>query len=299
MLKHCRFCKSDKIKFVLKKEDIHIFKCLDCGVAFLGNNLNDESIKALYGYYGRSAFSDWLSPITKGRYQKLLNSFEKYRKNNTIIDVGCGTGHFIQCATEKNWKIDGTEISDEAIKIAREKRQNVIKGDIASLDLRKEEYDIATLFELMEHAIDPEGIIKKLSYIVRPGGLVYITTPNYNSIMRRFLGNRWGIFHKEHLFYFTDKSLTALLSKYKFKIKKVRTENLSLKEISKIFKKSRPLDNAKIKKRQENLRNLTEKNILFFVSRKVINFILNVFKAGQTIYIFAEKKQPATGRIRD
>lgn len=289
LLQNCRICNSTRISLVYKTEDLFIFKCLNCKAVFLGNQLDEKTIKSLYGYYGHSTFSDRISPTTKLHYERLLDSFKRQRKNNAIIDVGCGAGHFMQCAAEKNWKIDGTEISDEAIKIARGKRQNVIKGDIASLDLEKEKYDIATLFELIEHVFDPEGMIKKLSYIVRSGGLVYMTTPNYNSITRRILGNRWGIFHKEHIFYFTPRDLAQLLNKHGFKIKSVRTENLSLREALRVFKRSDSLNTAKIYEKQENIRNLTEKNILFSALKKTINFILNIFRAGETIYITTQK----------
>ncbi len=290
LLQNCRLCNSPKIRLVLKRDDVHIFRCFDCGIVFLGNELDEKAIEDLYKYYSPTGISNYLSPVTKLSYERLLAGFEKYRKNNRLIDVGCGAGHFMQCAAEKDWRADGTEISDEAIEIARGKRQNIIKGDIASLDLEKEKYDVATLFELMEHAVNPEGIIKKLSYIIRPGGLVYMTTPNYNSITRRLLGNRWGIFHKEHIFYFTPNKLKEILNKHGFRIKSVKTENLSLREALRVFKRSDALNTARIYEKQENLRELTEKNIPFSTLKKAINFILNIFGAGETIYITAQKK---------
>ena len=117
-----------------------------------------------------------------------------------------------------------------------------------------------------------------------------MTTPNYNSIIRRISGNNWGIFHKEHLFYFTPKGLKALLDKYNFKIKKIMTKNLSLIELSRIFKGSKAMDFNKSYEGQERFRSMTETNVLFRGIKKFINLILNIFKAGDTIYIFAEKK---------
>lgn len=251
--------------------------------------LDDKSIKELYGYYKNNPLSNYLSPVTKLHYKRLLDDFERYRKNNSIIDVGCGAGYFMLCASESGWGVDGTEISCEAIKLAEEKGQKVIRGDIASIELEKEKYDVATLFEIMEHASDPDGIIRKLSWALRQEGALYITTPNYNSITRRFLGNKWGIFYKEHLFYFTIKELSSLLKKYNFKIKVIKSENLSLREVLKIFKGHWPVDEIESYKKQECLRNLAEESILCSLAKKLINFILNIFKAGDTIYILAEK----------
>jgi len=288
ILKQCRLCRSDKINLLLEREDISIFKCLDCGIVFLGNEMDDASMKGLYRYYGQDTFTDSLSPVTRLRYERLLDIFDRYRKNNAIIDVGCGAGHFMLSASERGWRADGTEISDEAIELSVKKEQKVIRGDIASLVIEKHRYDIATLFELMEHASDPEGIVKKIAYIVRPGGLVYITTPNYNSIARILLGRRWGIFHKEHIFYFTAENLMSLLNKYNFKIKKIRTENLSLREFLSILRYPVPLNAADVRKKQETLRGLAENSVFFSVLKRLVNYILNIFKAGDTIYIFAE-----------
>ena len=289
ILQHCRFCRSPRICSVLKRDDLCIFRCIDCGVVFLGNDLNERDIEGLYKYYSYSAFSNYLSPTTKIRYKKLLDSFEKYRKNNTIIDVGCGAGYFMLSASTKGWQVHGTEISEEAITLAEEKKQHVFKGDIASLDLEKDKYDIATLFELVEHASNPEDIIKKLSSVLRPGGLLYITTPNYNSLTRLLLRDRWNLFHKEHLFYFTDKTLKALLEKYGFRIKTMRTENISLIEILKIFKRGKSFDFTKSYETQERIRALAEKRPLFSIMKRLANFILNAFNIGDSVYIFAEK----------
>ncbi|MBU1061168.1 MAG: class I SAM-dependent methyltransferase [Candidatus Omnitrophica bacterium] len=288
-LQNCRLCNSPNIQFVLKKDDMHIFKCSRCGVVFLGNDLDTESVRNLYRYYSSDGFSNYLSPVTRLRYENLLDNFERYRKNNTIIDVGCGAGYFMLQATNRGWRVEGVEISDEAIKLAEEKGQHVIKGDIVDLDIGKGEYDVAVLTELLEHAFDPEGIIRRLTYAVRNGGTIYITTPNYNSLARRLLKDRWDWFHKEHLFYFTPEILTVLLKKYKFKIIKIRTKNISLGSFLKVFKGANSQDAYKVFERQEHIRHLTEENKLLFVIKQSINFILNIFKLGDTIYISAEK----------
>lgn len=286
-LQNCRLCGSRSIKSLFKKGDVLIFRCLDCGTVFLGNDLDEDSIKALYKYYSSSGFSNYLSPVTQLRYEKILDSFEKYRKNNALIDVGCGAGYFMLSASRRGWKADGTEISEEAIRLAAEKGQKVFKGDVSDMDLKDRTYDVAVLMELLEHASNPELIIKRLSRALRPGGLLYITTPNYNSLTRRIAGNNWGMFSKEHMFYFTAKGLSGLLRKHGFAIKGMRTENLSLIEISKIFKRRGSFNFAESYERQERLRELTEKRKLFSAMKKSVNFILNALGAGDSVYAIA------------
>lgn len=288
-LQNCRLCKSRRIKNLLKKDSALIFKCRDCGIVFLGNELNEKSIEDLYKYYSSTGFSNYLSPVTKLRYEKLLDGFEKYRKNNRLIDIGCGAGYFMLAASKKGWQVEGIEISDEAIKLSEEKGQKVFKGDVDSLDLEKNKYDVAILTELLEHARNPEAIIKRLCYILRPGGIAYLTTPNYEGLTRRLAGSRWGMFNMEHMFYFTPKILTSILKRHGFNIKKIKTENLLLIEISKLFRKTKPFDFKKGYEKQEKVRELTERNIFFSVAKKLANLILNILRLGDTIYIVAEK----------
>ena len=256
-------------------------------MVFLGNDLDEESIKGLYEYYSPTGFSNYLSPVTKIRYEKLLDSFEKYKKNNNLIDVGCGAGYFMLSASKRDWQVEGTEISDEAIKLVQEKGQRVFKGDIQDLDLENGKYDIATLFEVVEHAVNSQAMIRKLRDLVRPGGIIYITSFNYNSLTRRLLGKKWGMFHKEHVFYFTPGILASILKKNGFRVKSVKTKNLSLIEISKLFKKSSAFDFTRSYEKQEKVRKLTEEKPFFSVLKKIANFILNIFKAGDTISILA------------
>jgi hypothetical protein len=122
---------------------------------------------------------------------------------------------------------------------------------------------------------------------LRPWGANYITTPNYNCLTRRLLGNRWSWFHKEHQFYFTNKTLKTLLKKYGFKIEKMRTENLSLIEISRIFKTRSSFDFTKSYEKQERLRALAEEKLFFSIMKRLANFFLNIFGIGDTIYILA------------
>lgn len=289
-IKHCRFCKSDDVELIFEKDDIYIFKCHACSVVFLGSWLDSKAAEDLYSYYGSDKSSDFLSPVTKVHYKKLLRGFEIYRKNNAILDIGCGAGHFLSIASENGWSADGTEISDAAIELVKKKGQRVIKGDAAVLELGKEKYDVVTMFEVIEHADNPEGIMKKVSHMLRPGGVVYITTPNYNSITRRLLGDRWGIFHKEHNFYFTIKDLTLLLTRHGFVMKNTATKNLSLREVLNVFKTRGHLNNKAVFETQEHIRDLAERNIFFSILKGFINFILNISGTGETIYILAEKQ---------
>ena len=64
---------------------------------------------------------------------------------------------------------------------------------------------------------------------------------------------------------------------------------MMLREILRIFKKNKPLNDASVYQRQEAVRGLIEKNTIFSAAKAATNFILNAFGVGGTIYITAEK----------
>jgi SAM-dependent methyltransferase len=71
-----------------------------------------------------------VSPLTIDSYNKLLDGMEKYRKLNTLIDVGCGKGWFLLEARKRGWDVYGTEFSDEAIRICIAAGIEMTKGDL-------------------------------------------------------------------------------------------------------------------------------------------------------------------------
>jgi 23S rRNA U2552 (ribose-2'-O)-methylase RlmE/FtsJ len=77
------------------------------------------SDQELIDYYANYGSVDSISEITVRRYHELLDKFEAFRKNNKIIDVGCGRGHFLKVAKERGWDVHGTEFSDQLVEHGR------------------------------------------------------------------------------------------------------------------------------------------------------------------------------------
>jgi 2-polyprenyl-3-methyl-5-hydroxy-6-metoxy-1,4-benzoquinol methylase len=159
-------------------------KCMDCNFVFASSIPTIEELIAHYNTYTRD---DYLSPITIKRYHEILDGFEQYRKTNKLIDVGCGIGYFLEVAKERGWEVYGTEYSERLIGLLREKGITIHEGQLNSKNYEEDFFDVVTSFEVIEHINNPISEINQIGKLIRKGGLVYITTPNFNSLLRRRL----------------------------------------------------------------------------------------------------------------
>ena len=92
------------------------------------------------------------------------------------------------------------------------------KGSLNQGDFGDDYFDVITSFEVIEHINEPTQDLDCVKSIVRKGGLVYVTTPNFNSISRSILGSRWNVVeYPEHLCYYTPDTLSRLFKNKGFK----------------------------------------------------------------------------------
>jgi 2-polyprenyl-3-methyl-5-hydroxy-6-metoxy-1,4-benzoquinol methylase len=138
-----------------------------------------------------------------------------------IIEIGCangGTGH-LALRHGKCRSYVGIDIMPEAAEAARRRLSKVLVGDVESMDLpfAPETFDALILSEVLEHLIDPWRALDRLTALLKPGGLVFASSPNvaHHSVVRGLLAGRWelaehGVMDRTHLRWFTPKSFRAM-----------------------------------------------------------------------------------------
>lgn len=300
----CIACKSTKIKKLETYKTHYLVRCKNCHLVFAQKIPLQEELDKIYSGYSRN---DYLSPITIKRYHELLHSFKKYQHTNRIIDVGCGIGYFLECAIEQKWDAHGTEYTEKTIEICNNKGIKMQQGELNVSNYQSNMFDVVTSFEVIEHINNPLDEIMKFRKILRKNGLLYITTPNFNSLLRYFLKNNYTVInYPEHLSYYTPKSLKKLLKDNGFKIVSCQTTGISLTRLLKTKKhistsqtpktetqnksntQNKPIYIAHNTK-DETLRKKIEKNKILKVAKGFVNYMLTLFGVGDTIKIYAEK----------
>jgi len=146
-------------------------------------------------------------------------------KEFRILDVGCGTGHFLKVAQDRGWEVAGIEISSFSADQARSRHGlNVETGTLESVHPQDNFFDIVTMWDVLEHLPEPLKTLNEISRILKEGGIFSFSTINIASLNAWLQKEKWRyLIPPEHLFYFTPGSLKKILHDKKFSILSFRT----------------------------------------------------------------------------
>jgi 2-polyprenyl-3-methyl-5-hydroxy-6-metoxy-1,4-benzoquinol methylase len=282
MKKHhnCLICTSYNLQPLKEYASAHLCKCGSCGFVFSQAIPTLEELEEHYKGYGRN---DYLSPITIKRYHELLDKMEPYRKTGRLLDVGCGIGYFLDVAKERGWEVYGTEYTDEAVDICVSKGITMHKGQLDPKNYPAGYFDVITSFEVIEHINNPLLELAHFRTVLRKGGLVYVTTPNFNSLLRYRLKSAYNIIcYPEHLSYYTPKTLRNVFKISGFRTIKIETTGISLTRLKTSSGKS---DQSFISSTSddEKIRNQLEGKWYLQVAKRAINGMLTFIGKGDSL----------------
>ena len=167
----------------------------------------------------RGLFSSLYQFVKKWSLQKKTKLiFEQNGGLGSLLDVGAGTGDFLKIAKEKGWQVHGMEPNKNASKLASEKG---IELKSSLNDFAKKQFDIVTLWHVLEHIPNLEETISKLSNLVKPHGTLIIAVPNFKSYDANYYGKFWAAYDApRHLWHFSKVSIETLFSE-NFELKKI------------------------------------------------------------------------------
>ena len=225
----CALCGNRQTDRLYGKFDLFIARCAHCGLVFANPRLSKEDIWKRYSpdYFWREYLP--ALGVRDGKYS--LEHFDRrhaamleliahrVRPPASLLEVGTGAGFFIKVAERAGWRVTGIEVSEEGVTFARnELRLDVRREAAEEMNFPPGSFDVIVMFEVVEHLLDPLRALHAIRQVLRPGGLLVISTPNFNALSRFGLGKDWAVLSPaEHLYYFTEASLKNLLEKTGFK----------------------------------------------------------------------------------
>lgn len=180
----------------------------------------------------------------------------------------------------------GTEFSEKAVHICEGKGIIMYDGMVDDAPYFAEQFDVITSFEVLEHVIRPADVMMYPQKFLRKGGAFYLTTPNFNSLVRLYLKSEWDVIsktsHPEHLVYYTRRSYRRLLKKYGLKPLYVKTTGLSVSRL-----KSRKSEKKEVyisdKSTDEKLRVSMESSSLKKFLKNMANAFLSFMGIGDSL----------------
>lgn len=278
----CFLCNSGHLKTLDRYAQQGLLQCKSCDFVFCSGIPTTEELIRHYNTYPRH---DSISPITIKRYKELISSFSSFRKTGNWIDVGCGNGHLLSVAAECQWNTYGTEFTDDAVEICRKKNIRMHQGVLDPSNYPPGSFDVVTFIEVLEHINNPREELQKFHQLLRPGGVLYMTTPNFNSLSRRMLKEKWNIIeYPEHLAYYTPKTIDQLLRAEGFQKVSLITSGFSPSRVG-VYNQDGNTPAESPKAKEEHLREMMEERKILQLAKKMINGTLNSFGLGDTIKV--------------
>lgn len=243
----CDFCKNTA---ALTKYDLgahRIVKCQGCGLMRLSPMPTLDDTKQVYAdisYFQNPGFYEVAKGNLYGYVDYIAERMNKlrgyrpiaeflYKRHGSqvaglprILDVGCGLGYFLDVAQDVGFGVTGIEFNPGAIRQMKEKYAfPVYEGSLHSIPASAGQFDVITMFDVIEHLHDPFGDMKKMFELLQPGGGVAITTMDSESFSSRLLGMRLEDFRRirEHLYFFSRESLTKVLESAGFRVYAIKS----------------------------------------------------------------------------
>ncbi len=201
-----------------------IQRCPDCGFGWTEPPLRDEEIKQHYPptYLGDSRRT--VEEFLAGRLQQSrswkkevekVDLVQRFVSGGRILDVGCGDGKFLWALDARRWDRAGVEFSEDTVRLVNRKIDDLklIEGDIFSPELPEGSFDVVTFWHVLEHLPRPQQVLERVQRLLAPGGRVFISLPNFDSLQARLFRRYWYAFDDvpRHLYHFAPLPLERLL----------------------------------------------------------------------------------------
>jgi len=233
-LNQCPVCGSSEIKpqlkaqdFLVSREYFEIYSCKKCQVRFTNPRPDELSLGKYYESDEYISHTNQGTSLVNSLYKiarnftlrKKLKLINKFSGNKRLLDVGCGTGHFISYCQQCKWQVSGVEPNASARNMARQNSQCTIYADITSIQGQK--FDVITLWHVLEHLPDLDKTITSLKKLLEPKGIIIVAVPNYTAYEEKVFLEYWAAYDvPRHLYHFNKMAMDKLTTKHGLKIEK-------------------------------------------------------------------------------
>jgi 2-polyprenyl-3-methyl-5-hydroxy-6-metoxy-1,4-benzoquinol methylase len=236
----CPVCENKNLRdvmvckdFTVSHQSFSILECATCSTRFTQHVPAQESIGPYYQSEAYISHSD----TSKGLISKLYKLARRYTlqkkaknvkrvsglENGKLLDIGCGTGAFLHAMQTAGWQVTGLEPDSGARSLAFQLHGLQVQDSQQLYSLPSGEYDVITLWHVLEHIHDLHEYMQQIVRLLKPNGTVIIAVPNYTCKDAQHYQGFWAAYDvPRHLYHFTPKSMAHLAGTHSLKVQAIQ-----------------------------------------------------------------------------
>jgi len=231
----CPLCGSSQVQeavrtrdYSISGEEFQLWDCTDCGFRFTQDIPSPQVIGRYYESEDYISHSDTKEGLINrlyhlareymlGRKRKLVKEFAADRH---VLDVGCGTGYFLQHLRNYGYEVQGVEVDEGARTFAKTHFDLDVLPPDDLLDGRIEgPFGLISMWHVLEHVHEPRAYLQRLRDILLPEGTLMIAVPNRSSLDARLYGGYWAAYDvPRHLWHFTPQNIARFSTEEGFRL---------------------------------------------------------------------------------
>ncbi|MEW5869516.1 MAG: class I SAM-dependent methyltransferase [Chloroflexota bacterium] len=203
---------------------LQIVRCQECGLVMTNPRDDPETLRQVY-----TALQDPVYDIEEHNRRRTALDHLKFVNRHLspaarLLDVGCSTGFFLAEAQAAGWQVTGIEPSTWAAQLAQQRLPGaqIHPAALEEIDFAPQAFEAVTLWDVLEHVASPTQVLQRLEAWLSPGGWLFLNVPNIDSWQAHWMGRRWVLLLREHLWYYSPATLQATLAKTGFEMISVR-----------------------------------------------------------------------------
>jgi SAM-dependent methyltransferase len=191
--------------------DARLLECTGCGARRTSPIVPPELTAPIYA---AASAGRWSGDVE--RFESTLRKADVVipEGGGRVLDYGCYTGGLLDCFRARGWQTFGVDLCRSAVEVAGARGHRVTGGGLEALSTFTEPFDVITLFDVIEHVIDPVPLLSMLASLLKPEGELWILTGDAESLPARLFGARWWyVSFGEHVVFYRLANLEAVLGK--------------------------------------------------------------------------------------
>jgi 2-polyprenyl-3-methyl-5-hydroxy-6-metoxy-1,4-benzoquinol methylase len=212
-------------------QHLTVVECRRCGLRYANPRFTQAEAMARYEAVEDPLYLEQV-PSRLLSFERRLEHFERFARPpraHRLLDVGAYTGACVQVAEGRGWEAYGLEPSQWAVRQAQSMDLDVRLGTLLSSPPEPASLDVVTMWDVIEHFSDPLGELRAVARALKPDGWVVVHTMDAQSLFARLMGQRWPWLLEMHLYFFSRKTLTAMLEKAGFGVEHIYAEGRYLR----------------------------------------------------------------------